>query len=61
MKGPKFDPPQIRHKIKTSERIAVTFGVVDYVREICPLSKFDDSWVSGGFLDEMYGLLTFSD
>jgi len=42
---PNFDP----HKIKTSERIGMKFGTVDYFLEICPQNKFGDDRSSGGF------------
>jgi len=45
-KGQISTPP---HKIKTSERIGMKFGTVDYVLEINPQNKFGDDRSSGGF------------
>ena len=37
------------YKIKTTERIGMKFGTVDYVLDISPQNKFGDDRSSGGF------------
>ena len=47
------------HKIKTSERIGMKFGTVDYVLDVSPQNKFGDDRSSGRFWVNMWNIRCF--